>query len=231
MKVPLVYPKMTDSKNCPLKQFYAYEKLDGTNIHWCWNQNDHWYAFGTRRDRFPLTEDGIREFNKAHPGLEDVAQSFLDCGSHLPMAKTLDDFFFGRYGRHFTKISKVLYKPSEIIVFTEFRGAKSFAGQHEKDDHKDHYLIDVQVDGRFVSPVQLEYDFEAFREFLPRLIHKGKFSGDFVERVRKGKYHLDEGVVCKGMVDGELYMCKIKTDAYLKKLKEEFKDKWKDYWE
>lgn len=218
MKIDLVYPKIPSPINCPLKRFYAYEKLDGTNTAFYWNKTNHWYAFGTRRDRFPLTTAGIKEFNQAHPGLEEVVPSFLDCGKHTSVAVSLDNLF----------ISKSY---SELIIFTEFLGEKSFAGQHQKDDHKDHYLIDIMIDGKIISPEQLECLFQVRRSFMPRLIYKGKFTGAFVEKVRQGHYKVGEGVVCKGIVNGKVYMCKIKTDAYLKRLKEEFKDEWKNYWE
>jgi len=235
MKIPLVYPKMPDSTGCMLKRCVAYEKLDGTNIHWCWNRKDKFYAFGTRRDRFPLTSVGEDAFKKAHPGLEEVVSSFVDCGKHRHLAHLLDDFFSGEHKgssdfvpTHFPKKN---YSLSEVVVFTEFFGEKSFAGQHEKDDHKDHYLIDIQVDGKLLSPEQMECDLHDFRWCMPRIMYRGKFTGDFVERVRKGHYKVDEGVVCKGVVGGEVYMCKIKTDSYLESLKTKFKDNWKEYWE
>ena len=139
MKVPLVYPKMPDSKGCMLKRCYAYEKLDGTNIHWCWNKKDKFYAFGTRRDRFPLTSDGETAFKEAHPGLEDVVSSFMDCGLHRSLANNLDELLSGsNKGKpYFSRITKIPYSLSEIVVFTEFFGEKSFAGQHEKNDHKE----------------------------------------------------------------------------------------------
>lgn len=156
MKVPLVYPKMPDSKGCMLKRCYAYEKLDGTNIHWCWNKKDKFYAFGTRRDRFPLTLAGEEDFKKAHPGLEGVVDSFFHCEVHRRLAAPLDEFLSGVYRGppRFSHIPKGIYSESEVVIFTEFFGEKSFAGQHEKDDHKDHYLIDVQVDGRLIPQIK-----------------------------------------------------------------------------
>jgi hypothetical protein len=226
MKVPLVYPKMTDSKNCPLKKCWAYEKLDGTNIHWCWNQKDKFYAFGTRRDRFPLTTDGERDFNVAHPGLEEVVSTFLGG----PIIEKLDDVLMREYGRYFLNLNKS--DPiSEIILFTEFRGPRSFAGQHQREDKKTHYLIDVQVDGKMLPPGKLRWDFYGISDWMPKLVYNGKFTGDFVEKVRKGHYNVDEGVVIKGVVDSEVYMCKVKTDAYMERLKVQFKSNWKNYWE
>jgi LEA14-like dessication related protein len=41
-----------------------------------------------------------------------------------------------------------------------------------------------------------------------------------------------EGVVCKGMNrDGSVWMVKIKTYAYMQKLKQTFQQDWLNYWE
>ena len=41
-----------------------------------------------------------------------------------------------------------------------------------------------------------------------------------------------EGVICKGGTGGpDMWMVKIKTDAYLTRLKQAFADRWEDYWE
>ena len=53
-------------------------------------------------------------------------------------------------------------------------------------------------------------------------------------RIRKrgtGQFGVAEGVVCKGESDGKVWMAKIKTNAYMQRLKEAFADKWEDYWE
>jgi hypothetical protein len=50
------------------EQCIAFEKYDGTNLHWVWEIELGWYAFGTRRRRFDLDEMGMAEFNAAHPG-------------------------------------------------------------------------------------------------------------------------------------------------------------------
>jgi hypothetical protein len=62
-------------------------------------------------------------------------------------------------------------------------------------------------------------------------VYQGKFSGQLFVDVRKGKYNVAEGVVVKGIFSGQVYMAKIKTEVYLDRLKKEFKDNWKEYWE
>ena len=76
-RVKLAYPKIPSSENCPLAQCIAFEKYDGTNLHWVWETELGWYGFGTRRHRYDLDEMGIAEFNRAHPGLEAAPTIFL----------------------------------------------------------------------------------------------------------------------------------------------------------
>lgn len=214
-RIKLAYPKIPDSKNCPLKRCIAFEKYDGTNLHWVWEVELGWYAFGTRRDRFDLDTLGIQEFNKAHPGLEEAPGIFLK-----DFANSLETLFR----------DNPLYNCLELTVFTEFFGTNSFAGMHKKDDPKQLILFDVQTDVGIISPEQFLRDFSGMN--IARVVYCGKLTGKFIDDVREGKYGVAEGVVCKGGsgVD-ELWMVKIKTYAYMNKLKQAFKDDWETYWE
>jgi hypothetical protein len=213
-KVNLVYPKIPDSRNSPSKHCIAFEKYDGTNLHWVWEPELSWYGFGTRRDRFDLDEMGIADFNKAHPGLEEAAEIFI-----RDFASQLDELF-----RNNSK-----YNAPEIIVFTEFLGENSFAGMHKKDDPKQLILFDVQTDKGMLSPKEFVQDFQDFN--IAKVIYEGKLTGKFKDDVREGKYNVAEGVICKGGEGEDLWMVKIKTYAYLEKLKQAFADNWEDYWE
>jgi hypothetical protein len=51
-------------------------------------------------------------------------------------------------------------------------------------------------------------------------------SGEFIERFGTG-----EGVVCKGGEGHGRWMAKVKTDAYLRRLRAFFQDDWQRYWE
>jgi len=214
MKIPLVYPKIPDGRNCPLKKCIAFEKYDGTNIHFIWTPEMSFIGFGTRRDRFDTNYKGNKDFANAHLGLEEVVYE-IKFNAYL---QSLDTYLSVKYNN-----------VKEIIIFTEFLGDKSFAGTHYPNDEKRLILLDVMVGGRMLPPENLIKDFSKFN--LAKIIYKGKYTGQFVEDVRKGKYPVNEGVVVKGVVDGQVYMTKIKTDAYMKRLQTEFKDNWKDYWE
>jgi hypothetical protein len=214
-RVQLVYPKIPGSKNCPDGRCIAFEKYDGTNLHWVWEPELGWYGFGTRRDRFDLDEQGIREFNAAHPGLEAAPALFLEQ-------------FANRLEQRFHEYPA--YHSPEVVVFTEFLGTHSFAGLHKPEDAKQLILFDVQTAQGIVPPEQFVQDFGD----LPsaRVVYRGKLTGQFVEAVRAGKYDVAEGVVCKGGNEpDQLWMVKIKTNAYLTRLKQAFQDDWENYWE
>src|SRR6185436_6093169 len=73
----LHYPKIPGSRNAPDGKCVAFEKYDGTNLHWDWDRDFGWHAFGTRRDAFNLTPEGIDRFTAAHRQLGEAPGVFL----------------------------------------------------------------------------------------------------------------------------------------------------------
>ena len=213
MKIKLAYPKIPDTLDCPLKQCVAFEKYDGTNIYFLGTPYEGWTHFGTRRDCFILSQGGIKEFESIHPELTGVA-SLWDEQSKL------FDYFH-------SNLSYDIDQP--ITVFNEYFGPNSFAGSHQPQDKKQLVIFDIRVGDKFLSPEVFINDFKDFN--IARVIFQGKFTGQLFADVRKGKYDVKEGVVVKGMVGDQVYMAKIKTNEYLKKLKENLPDNWKNYWE
>jgi hypothetical protein len=247
----LHYSKIPGSSAAPLGRCVAFEKLDGTNLHWCWlrprsplcegtvgaarapNGEFGWHAFGTRRDEFNLDVRGETAFAAAHPGLEAAAAVFRETLA-APLDAILRDH--PNYA-HFTAVK----------AFTEFVGPNSFAGAHVPNDPMRTVLFDVFAEGYgFVSPQQFVADFGHLP--IPRVVYQGKLTGTFLEAVREGKYGVAEGVVCKGGPDRpaqrntdvpagavesseDVWMVKVKTYAYLERLKKAFGAKWEDYWE
>lgn len=213
----LYYPKIPCSRGCPGGRCVAFEKYDGTNLHWSWDRDFGWHGFGTRRDEFDLSFRGVDSFVQAHPGLGECVDVF-----RATLADGLDRVLRdnGNY-RRFTALR----------VFTEFCGPNSFAGLHKKDDPKRLVLFDVWAESfGMIGPDQFVTDFG----HLPsaKVVYRGKFTGQFAEDVRRGKYAIAEGVICKGGAGGpDLWMAKIKTYGYLEKLKAAFADRWEDYWE
>jgi len=58
----LHYPKIPSSRKCPQSRCVAFEKYDGTSLHWDWDRGFGWHSFGTRRNEFNLTDTGIARF-------------------------------------------------------------------------------------------------------------------------------------------------------------------------
>ena len=213
----LLYPKIPGSRNAPDGRCIAFEKYDGTNLHWDWDRDFGWHAFGTRRDEFNLTEAGIGEFARKHAHLSQCVGVFQNT-----LAGGLERIFRDHPG---------YAEYQSIKAFAEFLGPNSFAGLHREDDAKELRLFDVQTEPfGMIGPAQFVADFGHLP--IARVVYEGRLTGKFAEDVRNGKYGVTEGVICKGGTGGpDLWMVKIKTSAYLERLKRAFADRWEDYWE
>ncbi len=212
----LHYPKMRGSRDCPDGRCVAFEKYDGTNLHWDWDRDFGWHAFGTRRDQFDLTPAGVEEFARTHEHLHEAPALFLSALAEDLERVLRDDPGYRAQG--------------SLKVFTEFLGPNSFAGLHKAADPKRLIPFDVWAEGLgMVGPRQFVDDFGHLA--IARVVYEGKLTGKFTEDVRSGKYGVAEGVVCKGGSGPGLWMVKVKTYAYLERLKRAFADRWEDYWE
>lgn len=212
----LHYPKIPDSGDAPLARCIAFEKYDGTNLHWDWDRDFGWHSFGTRRDDFNLDEAGIELFCRKHAHLHEAVGVFKK-----DWAEGLERVF---------REHPSYVRAQTLMVFTEFLGKESFAGLHQAGDPKELRLFDVFVEPTGLIAASL---FVADFGHLPiaRVVYEGKLTGKFAEDVREGKYGVNEGVVCKGEGKEGVWMAKIKTYEYMERLKQAFADRWEDYWE
>jgi len=213
----LHYPKIPGSRNAPDGRCVAFEKYDGTNLHWDWDRDFGWHAFGTRRDVFNLTDAGEELFARRHAHLRQCVEVFRG---------TLADGLGRVFAEHPAYASY-----QSLKAFTEFLGPNSFAGLHKEDDPKELRLFDVLAEPfGMIGPHQFVADFGHLP--IARVVYEGRLTGKFAEDVRAGKYAVAEGVVCKGGSGGaDVWMVKVKTYAYLERLKQAFADRWEDYWE
>jgi len=213
----LFYPKIQGSRNTPIGRCVAFEKYDGSNLHWDWEKEFGWHSFGTRRDEFDFSSNGLDRFKVAHANLDGCAALFLST-----IADGLERVF--KDNEHYASFTS-------FRVFTEYLGSNSFAGLHKPDDPKQLVLFDVWADTfGMVGPKQFVEDFGHLQ--IAKVVYEGRLTGTFAEDVRMGKYGVAEGVVCKGGNGGtDVWMAKIKTYAYMEKLKRAFADRWEDYWE
>lgn len=158
----LHYPKIPGSRHCPTGRCLAFEKYDGTNLHWAWDRDFGWHAFGTRRDQFNLLPAGIAEFARRHDHLRQAPDLFL--------ATLADDL-----ERIFQENS--LYRGYRgFKAFTEFLGPGSFAGLHRAGEPKRLVLFDVWAEGfGLVGPGPFVADFGNLP--IARVVYEGKLTG------------------------------------------------------
>jgi hypothetical protein len=191
------YPKI--EYNCG--QFgdtvWAFDKLDGSNLRAEWNRKRGWYKFGTRTQM--------------------ISESDPNFGVAIPI-------FLDKYGDDLESVFKKKYSNIEsVVVFGEFFGENSFAGQHDPGDKKDIVMFDVNLYKRgFITPGEFVDNFGHLD--IPKLIYKGVYDLDLIGEIRNS--NLKEGVICKGVKktkgDEIVWMTKIKTNEWLLKLKEKY---------
>jgi hypothetical protein len=91
-------------------------------------------------------------------------------------------------------------------------------------------LIDVNVHRRGL--VSAERFIEWFGHLgIPRVIHRGELSREFISDVRADRYGTPEGVILKGGEGHDRWMAKVKTTAYFHRLKAFFRGDWQKHWE
>jgi hypothetical protein len=107
---------------------------------------------------------------------------------------------------------------NNFIAYGEYLGPHSFAGHHRPSDKMDVVLFDVNIHKKGLLS---QWDFRKLfgHIHIPRIVYEGKLSQDFIDDVRAGCYNVNEGVVIKGGQGHDLWMGKVKTRAYLDKLK------------
>ena len=184
------YPKIPHyDKSFLKKDFVAFDKLDGSNLRFEFSKNKKWYKFGTRKTMF----------DKSNPTFGPAI-----------------DIFIEKYGEDLEKVFTEKYpKIPSFVVFCEWFGENSFAGQHIEGDKMDLVLFEVYPYKKVLSPWNFIDNFGHLD--IPKIIREGKMTEDFYYEI-KSNTDLKEGVICKG----DDFKFKIKTDLWLEKLKEKF---------
>jgi hypothetical protein len=190
------YPKIEHFREEFLgKEFWAFDKLDGSNLRFEWNRKKGWYKFGTRNNM--------------------MDRSYPEFGSGI-------DLFINKYGDDLESVFSKKYKTVEnFVIFLEYFGENSFAGSHHKDDQKDVVIFDVNAYKRgFLPPNEFIDNFGHLH--IPKIIGSGKLDYSFIKSVKENNYGLKEGVIIKGVNGKETWMIKAKTNLWLEKLKSKF---------
>lgn len=191
------YPSIRNTKQGYFGQpCFAFEKLDGSNIRYEWSKKRGWYKFGSRKCMI----------DEHHKYLGPAVPIFLN--------KYADDLEKAFKHKDFRSVKT-------FTVFCEFFGPKSFAGLHQPGDDFDVVLFDVNPTGKnFLPPREFLDHFGHLH--IPRIIYEGNYNNELIKDVRESKYDVDEGVVCKGKYYSKVWMAKIKTQAWLEKVREMF---------
>ena len=213
------YPSIDGPAKAPHKPCYTFVKYDGSNLRFEWSKKRGWYKFGTRKTM--------------------IDQNTPVFGSAIPM-------FLEKYGDGLEKTfksDKHFRGVDNVIVFAEWYGELSFAGQHYPwDKNYDSVILDVkQIKKGMLGPKQFLDTFGHLN--VAELICTGNFGESLIESVRKetldikSKYKVQvdfpEGVICKGAESDphKLWSCKIKTERYKEALKALFEFNWERHWE
>jgi hypothetical protein len=206
------YPTIENSSKAPRQECYGFVKYDGSNLRFEWSKKQGWHKFGTRHLMF----DESSLFGPAIPLFKEK------------YADDLEKVF-----RH-----KDFRGVDRFIVFAEWFGAKSFAGQHDENDPKDIVLFDVNPHKKgFLSPKQF-IDYFGHLKIAETVWH-GNLGKELIAKVRASDFEfvdfrsafpivteVPEGIVCKGGSGHDLWMAKIKSLNYFEEIKRRRPQDW-----
>jgi hypothetical protein len=200
------YDSIPHLKQCKLlgKPVFSFYKYDGSNLRFEWQPKRGFCKFGSRTQlidsKTPIFGQSIEVFQ------DTMGQDIIDRVKNYYSPKVFKNF-------------------ERIVVFCEFFGENSFAGTHDENDEKYLKMFDVHLFKKgFIPPQEFIKIFDKF-DNAAELIYQGNLNASYIEEVRQnlnGK--LDEGVICKGVVDGRVHMTKVKTQDWLDRIKANFVD-------
>lgn len=195
-----------DGRHC-----YAFVKYDGSNLRFEYSAKRGWYKYGTRSVLFDRSSETYG------PAIQ---------------------FFLDKYGSGLERVfktSKPFKKAESVIVYAEWFGAKSFAGQHVEGDPKDLVLFDVNPHKKGLLGPEVFLG-EVGHLGVAEVLYEGRLTDEFVAGVRDGSLPVasqlpirtgfPEGVIVKAGDGHKLWYGKIKTQSYMAELKRVFPQTW-----
>jgi len=171
---------------------YAFDKLDGNNIRAEWNSKRGFYKFGSRTQ---LIDESSKQLGKSIPLIRE------------------------KYEEDLSMIFKE-NKWRDVICFFEYHGPNSFAGRHVDDEEQTVTLFDVNPYKQGIMEPRLFI--KTFKHLdIPAVLFEGRVNSTFIDRVKDSTLPgmTFEGVVCKGVDKNQVVRFKIKSKAWLEKLK------------
>jgi len=185
------YPTITKDIRNDI-HIYAFDKLDGNNIRAEWNSKRGFYKFGSRTQL--------------------IDENSKPLGSSIQIIRN-------KYEEDLTMVFKE-NKWRDVICFFEYHGPNSFAGRHDENETQTVTLFDVNPYKRgFMEPREFIRTFSHLD--IPNVLFEGRINSTFVDKVKDStlKGMTFEGVVCKGVNKNQVVRFKIKSKAWLEKLK------------
>ena len=186
--------------NCILPdiKFHTFKKMDGSNLRFEWSSKKGWYKYGTRNR---LMDESDPLFGQAIPIFEET------------LADRVEEIF-------------VYKKYQRAILFCEFWGLFSFAGNHEQGEHKRLTVIDLDVYKKgLVHPKELVETFDVL--IGSNYLGLRYWDKEFIDWVKELEPKDDGGLQCEGFVGktevkNKRIMKKIKTDWWYKTVYKKF---------
>ena len=183
------------------QDIWAFNKLDGQNLRFEANFKRGFYKFGSRTQM-----------------IDKKDEQFGNC----------IDMFMEKYSEPVMSILSKKWGKNKFTTFTafaEYSGKNSFAGRHIPGEKMDVTLFDIWVYQKgWVEPQKLIDEFGYLG--IPNLVYKGELTEEFISDIQNNKFGLKEGVIAKGIDDGDVFMAKIKTKEWLSRVKNELGDKY-----
>lgn len=176
------------------KPVYVFDKLDGSSVRAEYTKKNGFDKFGRRN------------------GLLDDSNPIL--------AREVEPLIRAKYEKDLTDIFKK-EKLDKVIIFLEFWGPNSFAGNHADEEHTV-TLFDVAIHPKgLIEPKTFMKLFGHLDH--PEILHYGNFTDDLKQSVEQGTLSgmTFEGVVAKGnyVSPGMPLMFKHKNKAWLDRLR------------
>ncbi len=200
------YNSIPHLKTCKLigQPVFSFYKYDGSNLRFEWQPKKGFCKFGSRTQ---LINEKSEIFGEAIPKFQDTMSKDI--------LYRLEDFYSKKVFNNFDR----------IVVFCEFFGENSVAGNHDINDEKHLKLFDVHLFKKgFIPPQDFTKVFDGFEQ-AAELLLKGNLNQNYIKEVQLNESNkLKEGVICKGVVKGNVEMVKIKTDAWLEMIKGKFEN-------
>lgn len=192
------------------KPCYIYNKYDGSNIRFEMKEREL-VKIGTRTR---LMDENDPVFGPAVPAFLEKIHDYLS------RTNTYLD-------------AKLRQNSKRNVYFCEWHGPNSFAGSHDPNDQMTLTLIDLHVGNHgFIKPNLFHKMFQGTSK-VAEMLYGGYLVPELISEVRTqtGVFEsgLTEGVVIRINTNGDWETIKVKTNAWLERVKAKYGQDWEQY--